>query len=243
MKLRCFIIDDEPLAVEVIASHVEKMDCIETAGTFNNALKAFQALRDAEVDLLFLDIQMPKLTGIEFLKTLKNPPKVIFTTAYREYAIEGFELNVVDYLLKPVSFERFLKAVDKVLEQSKEQQSNGHTPPAASDIGEDAYLFVPVNKKYIKICLNDILYIESRRDYVFIKTINKEVETHQTISYMEDRLPSADYLRIHRSFIINMQKIDSWSHSEVELAGTQIPIGRTYKNHTLKVLKERSEVI
>ncbi|MTI89536.1 MAG: response regulator transcription factor [Balneolaceae bacterium] len=241
MKQSCFIIDDEPLAIEVIESHIEKLDSIEIKGTFQNAIKAFQALKDTPVDLLFLDIQMPRLSGIEFLKTLKNPPLVIFTTAYREYALEGFELDVVDYLLKPISFERFLKAIDKVMSQRKapspEKISNGDSDSEAN------YLFVPVNKKYIKICLEEILYVESKRDYVLIKTESKEVKTNQTITYMEERLPSEDYLRVHRSFIVNLKKMEGWSHTEVDLPGLQIPIGRTYKNHTLKVLKQRSEVI
>lgn len=243
MNLTCLIIDDEPLAIEVIESHVNKVDCIEIAGTFQNAVKAFQALRDTNVDLLFLDIQMPKLTGIEFLKTLKNPPKVIFTTAYREYALEGFELDVVDYLLKPISFERFLKAIDKVLDQLHATAKKDSGDHSAEDEIPKQHLFVPANKKYVKICLRDILYVESRRDYVLIKTENKEVVTNQTISYMEERLPSETFLRLHRSFIINLNKIESWSQTEVDLHKQQIPIGRTYKSETLKVLKERSEVI
>lgn len=244
MNITCYIIDDEPLAIEVIESHIEKVDSITIAGTFRNAIKAFQALRDEPVDLLLLDIQMPRLSGIEFLKTLKNPPLVIFTTAYREYALEGFELDVVDYLLKPISFERFLKAVDKVMEQL--QSSNRSQALPAGEEEEDHskdHLFVPSNRKYVKICLNDILFVESKRDYVLIKTKNKEVLTNQTITYMEEKLPSGQFLRIHRSFIINLSKIESWSQTEVDLPSRQIPIGRTYKNQTMKELRRHSEMI
>ncbi|XWN36593.1 MAG: LytTR family DNA-binding domain-containing protein [Balneola sp.] len=240
MNLSCFIIDDEPLAIEVIESHVSKIDGLEVKATFQNAVKAFQALRETEVDILFLDIQMPRLTGIEFLRMMKNPPKVVFTTAYREYALEGFELDVVDYLLKPISFNRFLKAVDKVFDLNTAGNSS------ASSIEDDNskhFVFVPVDKKNVKICLNEIVYIESKRDYVLIKTLNKEVVTHQTLTYMEERLPKPSFMRVHRSFIINTHMIESWSNNEIELPDIQIPIGRTYKREALKVLNSSSEVL
>lgn len=240
MSLTCYIIDDEPLAIEVIESHVSKIDGLEVKATFQNAIKAFQELRNNSVDVLFLDIQMPRLTGIEFLRTLKNPPKVIFTTAYREYALEGFELDVVDYLLKPISFERFLKAVDKVFD-SLSTAPNTNTQEESQD--QHHYVFVLSDKKNVKICLDEILYIESKRDFILIKTENKEVSTYQTITYMEERLPGSQFVRVHRSFIINLKKIESWSNNEVELPGIKIPIGRTYKREALKMLGENSEVL
>lgn len=240
MTLSCFIIDDEPLAIEVIESHISKIDGLEVEATFQNAVKAFQALRETEVDILFLDIQMPRLTGIEFLRMMKNPPKVIFTTAYREYALEGFELDVVDYLLKPISFNRFLKAVDKVFDL---QSGNEHSTDTSNEGNNKQFVFVPVDKKNVKICLNEIIYVESKRDYVLIKTLNKEVVTHQTLTYMEERLPSPSFLRVHRSFIINTNMIESWSNNEIELPEIQIPIGRTYKREALKVLNSSSEVL
>lgn len=240
MSLTCYIIDDEPLAIEVIESHVSKIDGLEVKASFQNAVKAFQELRNNTVDVLFLDIQMPRLTGIEFLRTLKNPPKVIFTTAYREYALEGFELDVVDYLLKPVSFERFLKSVNKVFDSVSPKTS-------ASEISihrdEHHYVFVPSDKKNVKICLEEILFIESKRDYILIKTESKEVSTYQTITYMEEHLPGEQFVRVHRSFIINLKKIESWSNNEIELADTTIPIGRTYKREALKMLGASSEVL
>ncbi len=240
MSLSCYIIDDEPLAIEVIESHISKIDGLEVKATFQNAVKAFQELRNTSVDVLFLDIQMPRLTGIEFLRTLKNPPKVIFTTAYREYALEGFELDVVDYLLKPISFDRFLKAMDKVFDSLNPST----TLTATSDTDEGHhYVFVPSDKKNVKICLDEILYIESKRDYILIKTESKEVSTYQTITYMEERLPASQFVRVHRSFMINLNKIESWSNNEVELRDTTIPIGRTYKREALKKLGESSEVL
>ncbi len=237
--MKCFIIDDEPLAIEVIENHISKIDHLEIVGKFQNAVKAFQALRETPVDVLFLDIQMPRLTGIEFLRTLKNPPKVIFTTAYREYALEGFELDVVDYLLKPISFERFLKAADKLFDS---------VPPPSSETATISqqtprYVFVTSEKKNIKICLDEIEYVESKRDYILIKTSNKEVLTHQTITYMDENLPDECFLRVHRSFIINMKKLESWNHHEVEISGEIIPIGRTYKREAIEVLTANSEVL
>lgn len=241
MKLTCYIIDDEPLAIEVLESHLEKIDRIEVAGIFQNAVKAFEALQEQPVDLLFLDIQMPRLTGIKFLKTLKDPPKVIFTTAYREYALEGFELDVTDYLLKPISFERFLKAINKVFAQ---QRSTIRSRTSTNtQVKEEPGLFIQVNKKMVKIQPGNILYIESKRDYVKIKTTQKEILAHQTISYLEEQLPPGHFLRIHRSFIVRLDKIESWSSSEIELPGTQLPIGRTYKSQVIKSLEERSNIL
>lgn len=182
---------------------------------------------------------MPRLTGIEFLRTLKNPPKVIFTTAYREYALEGFELDVIDYLLKPISFDRFLKAVDKLYDNIP----SSTTVEVAASHPSPRYVFVTSEKKNIKICLDEIEYVESKRDYILIKTSNKEVLTHQTITYMDEHLPDGCFLRVHRSFIINLKKLDSWNSHEVEISGETIPIGRTYKREALDVLSANSEVL
>ena len=241
MNLTCYIIDDEPLAIEVIENHVSKIEGLDVVATFQNAVKAFQALRETKVDVLFLDIQMPRLTGIEFLKTLKNPPKVIFTTAYREYALEGFELDVVDYLLKPISFDRFLKAVDKVFDSVEPAIPTFEFIPESPDTPH--FVFVPSEKKNIKICLEEIEYIESKRDYILIKTTKKEVLTHQTITYMEERLPEDQFLRVHRSFIINLKKIESWNHHEVEVGDATIPIGRTFKQNAVKKLGTNSDLL
>jgi len=221
--MKCIIVDDEPLAIEVIESYVERIESLEVVGKFRNAVKAFDFIQTGEqVDLIFLDIQMPKLTGIEFLKTLQNPPKVIFTTAYREYALDGFELEALDYLLKPISFDRFMKAVSKALNHSKEVEiSTSHDG--------DEFIFFKCDKKMIRISLKDILYIESIKDYVKIKTAEKEVVTHQKISVLETKLPANHFIRIHRSFIVNIPRIESYSASEVELNNESIPVGRNYK--------------
>ncbi|MEX0844387.1 MAG: LytTR family DNA-binding domain-containing protein [Balneolaceae bacterium] len=232
MKLSCFIIDDEPLAVEVLESHISKLDSIEIAGTFGNAIKAFEALKETQVDLLFLDIQMPKLSGVEFLKTLQQPPKVIFTTAYREYALDGFELNAVDYLLKPISFERFLKAVNKALDIPDKSPAYSHNSTHDED-----YFFVSSGKEYVKIRVSDILFLESKGDYVLIKTSNKEVKTHTTLTSMEEKLQERGFTRVHRSFMVNMSRVESWSKTDVKVGQEIIPIGRSFKKQAIQKLK------
>jgi DNA-binding LytR/AlgR family response regulator len=233
-QIKCIIVDDEPLAIEIMESYVQKVDQLERKGSFRNAVTAFSFLQSNPVDLIFLDIQMPKLTGIDFLKTLKNPPKVIFTTAYRDYALEGFELEVVDYLLKPIPFDRFLKAIGKVIQQPVP------APVKNTPVNEsiDQPLFFKVDKKMVKVNVNDILYIESIKDYVKVKTAEKEIVTQQKISYLEESLPKHIFLRVHRSFIVAINKIESYSASEIEIGKIQVPIGRNYKSEVLKVLSK-----
>ncbi|TRX61316.1 response regulator transcription factor [Fulvivirga sp. M361] len=237
MKTKCLIVDDEPLAVEIIESYLNRLDNMEIIGSCNNAIKAFEVLQKQPVNLLFLDIQMPRLTGIDFLKTLKNPPKVILTTAYREYALESYELDVVDYLLKPISFERFFKAVSKIYRQEM-TGNGGFREKEANATDNDPYLYLKADKKMVKVMLKDILYIESLKDYVRVKTPAKDVITHQTISYFEEKLSEDSFLRIHRSFIVPIGKIETFSASAVEVPGKELPIGRIYKNNVLKVLNE-----
>lgn len=233
-NIRCIIIDDEPLAIEIMESYVQKVDQLVLKGSFRNAVTAFSFLQSNPVDLIFLDIQMPKLTGIDFLKTLKNPPKVIFTTAYRDYALDGFELEVVDYLLKPIPFDRFLKAVGRVI------QSPVSTPIMNTIVNESTEqpIFFKVDKKMVKVNVNDILYIESIKDYVKVKTRDKEIITQQKIGYLEESLPKHIFLRIHRSFIVAINKIESYSASEIDFGKIQLPIGRNYKNEVMKVLSK-----
>lgn len=238
--MTCYIIDDEPLAIEVLQTHLEKISRIEVAGSFQNAIQAFEVLQEKPVDLLFLDIQMPGLTGIKLLQSLKHPPQVIFTTAYREYAVDGFELDVTDYLLKPISFERLLKAINKVFARKRPSYLPGNH---AEKKEEESSLYVQVGKKRIKVRLSEILFIESQRDYVKIKTTRKEITVHQTIRYMEEQLPANQFLRIHRSFIIRLDKIEGWSTSDIDLPGAQLPIGRTYKSQVIKVLKQHSNIL
>lgn len=232
--MKCIIVDDEPLAIEILESYVSRIDQLKLEGTFRNAISAFTFIQQNPVDLIFLDIQMPKLSGIDFLKTLKNPPKVIITTAYRDYAIESFELEVVDYLLKPVPFERFLKAVGKVMNPRTEAVAT----PAPTAV-PDSYIYFKVDKKMIKTNISDILYIESVKDYVKVKTVDKEIITQQKISYLEESLPRRQFLRIHRSFIVNIDRIDAYTATDVEINKYMVPIGRNYKNDVMKVLSEK----
>lgn len=245
MKLRCMIVDDEPLALDVLETFISRLDNLELVCRCNNAMEAYTCLQNEQVDLLFLDIQMPKLTGIDFLKSLANPPKVIFTTAYRDYAVEGFELNVVDYLLKPIAFERFLKAVSKVsaLEQKTPAQAAAATPVQSSFSGsdyKDAFIYLKADKKMVKVMLSDILYIESLKDYIRVKTEAKEIISYQKISFLEEKLPADKFLRIHRSFIVALDKIQAFSASAVDLGTNEIPIGRFYKNEVLQVLNQNN---
>lgn len=231
MSTKCIIVDDEPLAIEILESYVAKVEHLQLVSTFRNAISAFTFLQQHSVDLIFLDIQMPKLSGIDFLKTLKHPPKVIFTTAFRDYAIEGFELEIVDYLLKPIPFDRFLKAVAKVfLPVHPSAASSKH------EVASDNYVYFKVDKKMIKTKMADVLYIESIKDYVKVKTSDKEIVTQQKISYLEESLPREQFLRIHRSFIVNLEKIDAYSATDVEIGKHNIPIGRNYKNDVMKIL-------
>ncbi|HNP17549.1 MAG TPA: LytTR family DNA-binding domain-containing protein [Fulvivirga sp.] len=236
MKLKCIIVDDEPLAIEIIESYCDRLEDIEVIATCTNALKAFEIVQQQQVDLIFLDIQMPKLTGIDFIKTLTNPPKIILTTAYRDYALESYELEVVDYLLKPISFERFLVALQKVYKFEQKIESDD---PLMDD---EAYIFLKSDKKMVKVMLSDILFIESLKDYIRIHTAEKNIISHQKISYLEEKLPEECFMRIHRSFIVPIRKIESYSASAIEVPGKELPIGRLYKNKVLEVLQSKHQI-
>ncbi|MCB0840494.1 MAG: response regulator transcription factor [Bacteroidetes bacterium] len=246
MKIRCVIVDDEPLALDVLEAYIDKIEDLELLARVDNAIEAFNLLNREKVDLLFLDIQMPKLTGIDLLKNISHPPNVIFTTAYRDYALEGYELNVVDYLLKPISFDRFLRAINKVYQintpvpvipQIKPQPSE----PAAPATGySDAFIYLKADKKMVKILLKEILYIESLKDYIRVKTISKSVTAYQRISYMEEKLPEDKFLRVHRSYIVSIDKVDAYSNPAVEIGDFEIPIGRNYRSAVLKALNHKN---
>ncbi len=240
MKTKCIIIDDEPLALEVIESHLTKFDDIEIVAKCNSAIKAMEVLNKKSIDLMFLDIQMPKITGIDFLKSLKKTPKVILTTAYREYALEGYELDVVDYLLKPISFERFFKSINKYY-----QTKGNDIDFIESNINEqkDSFIYVKSNKKVLKIFINKILYFESTRDYVDIHTTEGTITVKQLISNFESNLPENLFIRIHRSFIISITKITSFSSSTIELNGETLPIGGNYKTKVFNALNYDCNII
>ncbi len=240
MSIKCMIVDDEPLAGEVLESYIEKVESLELVATCTNAVSAFDVLKKQPIDLLFLDIQMPKLTGIEFLKVINPAPKVIFTTAYREYAVESYELSVVDYLLKPIAFDRFLMAINKVDTESPIPEQESMEPNQE----DRPYLFLKADRKMIKVHLDEISYIESLKDYVRIKTIDgSEIVSLQKISYLEQKLPEDCFLRIHRSFIVPIRRIDAFSSVGVEIGGKEIPIGRNYKPDVLKVLNGDKSIL
>jgi DNA-binding LytR/AlgR family response regulator len=238
-KIICLAVDDEPPALGVLQKHISAMPSLELAGCCSNAVEALAMLQQFNVDLIFLDIQMPQILGTDFLRTLKNPPKVIFTTAFREFAVEGFDLDAVDYLLKPISFERFLKAVNKVMNLSP----GSHSPKiAASDLkpaNSDANLYFRSDRRMVKVAMQDILYIESIKDYIKIITTNGTVITKQSISTLEENLPKDKFLRIHRSFIISLSKIESYSHELIWIAKKELPISKMYKHEVDKALNSR----
>ncbi|WP_027000900.1 LytR/AlgR family response regulator transcription factor [Eisenibacter elegans] len=243
MKLKCIIVDDEALALDILENYIERIDSLQLVARCANAVEAFNILQQQAIDLMFLDIQMPKLTGIDFLKTVSHPPKVIFTTAYRDYALESYEMNAVDYLLKPISFDRFLKAVNKVQELFQEAGAALRplpTAPAADSSYDESFIYLKADKKMVKIFLKDILFIESLKDYIRVRTEQKEVISYQKISYMEEKLPEQKFLRIHRSFIVAVDKIESFSAAFVEVGGKEVPIGRNYKNEVLKMLEQNN---
>ncbi|MGE8555335.1 MAG: LytR/AlgR family response regulator transcription factor [Chryseobacterium jejuense] len=223
MKHRCIIVDDEPLARELIASHLANFESFELIDSFENALKAYSFLEHNSVDLIFLDIEMPLLKGNDFLKKLKNPPKVIFTTAYREYALEGYELNVIDYLLKPITFDRFFVSIEKF----KQLQ----IPKKEINAGSESHIFVTSGNRHIKIIFDEIMYIESLKDYITIHLENgKSHHIKQNISVFE-KLLNSEFIRIHRSFIIHTKKMTAYTKNEIEINSIEIPIGTSYKEN------------
>jgi two-component system, LytTR family, response regulator len=231
--IRCLIVDDEPPAREVIRRYVEQVSTLQLAGECSNAVQAFAFLQQHPVDLIFLDIRMPQLNGNDFLKTLKNPPRIIFTTAYPEYALEGYELDAVDYLLKPVPFDRFLKALNKVYQHTAIKTE----PAAANDEKKnESFVYFRADRKMVKIMLQDILYIESMKDYVKVFTTSSTIITKQSISSVEAMLPEKDFIRTHRSFIVAMSKIKSFTSELIEIGKTEIPVGKLYRNGVMKVL-------
>src|SRR2546423_8367622 len=233
-KIKCIIIEDEPLATKVLVDYVSQVPFLELQGTFKDAILATDWLRQNTTDLIFLDIHLPKLKGMAFLKTLTHPPAVIITTAYHQYAVEGFNLNVTDYLLKPFEFERFLVAVNKVrtAQPASAKTSAGEAEKLKPNetVEEKDFIFLNVQKKKVKILFSEIVYIESQREYIKIVTTKKDYISKMATHEIEGLLPKNRFKRIHRSFIISISKIESYTAEIVEVNGVSIPIGRGYRD-------------
>ena len=235
MKISCIVVDDEPLALEVLSSFIARIPYLVLEGQYTDPFFAMEHLRKKKVDLLFVDIQMPDNSGIELVKTLNNPPKIVFTTAYSSYAIEGFNLNAMDYLLKPIAFDRFLVAVNKVRDYMglSEAAQEVHQPEE-KDVPE--YMFVKSNYKDIKINFNEVLYIEGSEDYIKIHTTTKKVMTLLSMKGVMEKLPENQFIRIHRSFIVAIDKIESKSNERITIGKQSLPIGASYLNEVSKRL-------
>lgn len=235
--IKAIIVDDEPLALDVLETYIEQIPDVTLIKKCENAFEANEVLKNESIDLMFLDIQMPQLTGIDFVKSLAHPPYVIFTTAYPDYAVEGFELDAVDYLLKPISLDRFLKAVNKVSEKMSTKQQSAPT----QDSGD--YFFVKADKKLVKVDFQDIVYIEGLKDYVIIRQNEGRVITLQTMKSLNQRLPDNQFQRIHRSFIVNINKINAVVGNMLEVTEKNqtklLPIGKNYREDLLAIINEK----
>ncbi|PWT77752.1 MAG: DNA-binding response regulator [Bacteroidetes bacterium] len=235
MKIRCLLIDDEPPALKVLTSYISKISGLEIVALCKNAIEALDALQIKQIDVIFLDIKMPEILGTEFLKNLSHPPKVIFVTAYRDYAVDGFELDAVDYLVKPVSFERFFKAITKL----NRLMGQEITPAIAeSKAVPEGFVYIKVEKGMRKCFLNDILYVEGWKDYVKVFLVNgKMLSVRQTMSAMENLLSEHLFLRVHRSYMVALNKITGYNGLSIQLEGKEIPIGRLYKQIVMEKLQ------
>jgi DNA-binding LytR/AlgR family response regulator len=235
MKTNCIIVDDEPLARKAIASLLSRFDDLEITAECEDTFKAMSVLQDRRVDLMFLDIQMPEVSGLEFLRSIKNPPAVILTTAHREYALEGYELDVVDYLLKPVSFERMMKAINKYYDMHQGRASFGPN----EDSEKEEFITIRAERKNIRVNVKDILWVRSLKDYVQIYTLSDKYITQVTMGELEQNLPEKYFLRIHRSYIINISRVTAFTVHDVEINDVELPIGGSYKNLVISKLNQR----
>jgi DNA-binding LytR/AlgR family response regulator len=235
IQIKCIIVDDEPMARDVVRRYIQKIPTLKLMGEFGNAIEATIFLQEQPVEMIFLDIKMPQLSGTEFVRSLRNVPKIIFTTAHKEFAHEGFELDVIDYLLKPIRFDRFLRAVNKAFPQKQQEIEthglivNEESRPATS------FIYLRVDRKMIKVLLDDILYIESDKDYVKVFTEKGFIITRQTIASVEAMLSESQFIRIHRSYIVSLNKLKSFTAETVEIGNKELPIGKLYRNNFLKL--------
>jgi len=231
MKIKCIIIDDEPLAAEVIETHLKEFPNMELLSKFTNPLEALSIIESGEIDVVFIDINMPKMNGLDFIKSIDKSPYFVITTAYREYAVESFDLDVLDYLVKPVPFTRFLKSINKISQKFITDKSDDSAP-----IAEKSFIFLKVDKKLIKIKFEDIFFIESLKDYIKVFTKSGDYLAHKSLSGITEELPSNQFLRLHRSFTVALDKIQALEGNSVLVADKRIPIGRKYINHAKDVI-------
>ena len=241
MKIRCIAIDDEPLALDIIKDYCSKVPFLDLIRTFDNAVESIEFIRTSKIDLIFLDIQMEELTGIQLLNALKTRPYVIFTTAFDSYAIQGFELDVIDYMLKPISFDRFVKGVDKVYEKMQIEQMAKiqHESPATIAAPEETYFFVKTETRMEKVRYADVLYIEGMGDYWRIITTNKKIMSLLNYKKLEEMLPSRQFVRVHKSFIVAMDKIESVERNRIKIADRLIPVSETYRKTFFDLIENK----
>lgn len=232
--IRCILVDDEPLARDVVRRYIQKIPNLKLAGEFGNAIDATVFLLEQPVDMIFLDIRMPQLSGTEFVRSLRDVPKIIFTTAHKEYAHEGFELDVTDYLLKPIRFDRFLRAVNKAFPQRQQETLPPGTATSEETPAPPSFIYLRVDRKMVKVLLEDILYIESDKDYVKVFTAQGFIITRQTIASVEAMLSENQFVRIHRSYIVSLSKLKSFTTEVVEIGNKELPIGKLYRQNFLK---------
>jgi len=238
MKYSCLIVDDEPIAISIVKNHLQNFVNIEIAGECANAIEAIEFLGQHQVDLIFLDIQMPQVTGIELIRSLQNSPLIILTTAYRDYAADAFDLNVVDYLLKPFSLARFAKAIGKFYQKKNDISLNSLSCISKS---VPTYIFLKADKKIYKIDIDDLVYIESLSDYVIVHTKTDHITTKERISNLLEELPANQFIRIHRSYIVSIRHIDAILAGTIEIGKQKLPIGRNYKNLVESFLSQQKK--
>ena len=239
MILDCIAIDDEPAALGILSAYMEKTPFLQSQGTFLNALEAMEFLNTRTIDLIFLDINMPDLSGLELLRSLHSPPMVVFTTAHSEYALEGFQVDAVDYLLKPITFAKFLKAANKARERMPtRKESPLPSPTPDPGVGQDGFLFVKVDQMMVRLSFSDIQLIESNRDYITIHTIDdRKLLTLQTMNQILAKLPANHFTRVHRSYIVNLAHCDALDKHHVQMGKRQIPIGKSYREAVFEQLR------
>lgn len=232
MKIKCIIIDDEPLAIKVVENHLKEFKNFEIIETFQNPIEAIPIIEEGNVDVIFLDINMPKMNGLDFGKTINSKTNIVITTAYREYAVESYDLNVLDYLVKPIPFNRFLKTINKITKKiiaNSNENRDGYS-------SAESFIFLKVDKKLVKIYFEDILYIESLKDYIKVFTITDNYLVHKSLTAITEELPESNFIRIHRSYTIAIDKVKSVEGNLVEINKVRIPIGRKYVNHAKRVI-------